>query len=557
MSPGWQILPEQTQILAVHAALLPTGESGQVLLLGGNEHDHNQAIDPKDKPNTVSKKQDIQQEKVRLYDVDSKKISALKGPRMDVFCCGHAYTGDGYLVIGGGTRFWESGEMGHDHLLGGDKALAEGEEHVDGFAGETQCYLFNHDTKRWSKFGEFGKDTQNDLKGRWYPTLLTLPTGNIIALSGQDKKEGTMVLPRIIPNPEISLELSSTVRWNWQNTLGENPEVPMYPRAFVLSDGSIFVGAVKKEGGKPEFGRYILGNKTYQYETLIKSEGQWDDAMQEHYKYASTLLPILPKESKNNRDRLLLTNGPKIYVAFPWNNHIMEIPDNISHRYHACATLLPNGLVFLNGGIAAKEHNGTDDLAVKKSEIFDPGIDWAKGKYNDANAKLTTVEKESEVARNYHSVALLLPDGTVFTAGSSKNGASGPSNEKAEMHIELFAPDYMGVANRLKINKISDDTGKEIKSVLLKSGSKVFFIECDEPERVKGVTLVRFGTSTHAGNFDQRVIVVPFSIESKKIKADLSNISVNVLPPGWYMCWLIDQGNNPCEKSSFLHLKNE
>src|SRR5687767_3279639 len=112
---SFELIAPSAEILAIHAALLPTGSRGKVIILGGDEHNGAQAgdddnpADPADVDNT------------RIYDVAAKTISPSTSPTTDVFCSGHAFLGDGRLLIGGGTESWEGGGGpggGHVHGLG-------------------------------------------------------------------------------------------------------------------------------------------------------------------------------------------------------------------------------------------------------------------------------------------------------------------------------------------------------------------------------------------------------------------------------------------------------
>ncbi|MCA1438577.1 hypothetical protein I6F33_37600, partial [Bradyrhizobium sp. BRP20] len=91
-------------------------------------------------------------------------------------------------------------------------------------------------------------------------------------------------------------------------------------------------------------------------------------------------------------------------------------------RMHLCATLLPDRTVLVNGGSMMEEHAAA---AALEAEIFDP----VSGTW--------TMAAESRVPRLYHSVALLVPDGKVVTAGSN------PARKTEEMRIEVFWPPYL------------------------------------------------------------------------------------------------------------------
>jgi hypothetical protein len=100
-------------------------------------------------------------------------------------------------------------------------------------------------------------------------------------------------------------------------------------------------------------------------------------------------------------------------------------------RMHLCATLLPDRTVLVNGG-AMMEESRTD--ATLEAEIYHPDFSGGAGRW--------AMAAKSRVARLYHSVALLVPDGKVITTGSN------PARKTEELRIEalrrqLDPPDLM------------------------------------------------------------------------------------------------------------------
>ena len=86
------------------------------------------------------------------------------------------------------------------------------------------------------------------------------------------------------------------------------------------------------------------------------------------------------------------------------------------------ATLLADGTVLVTGGSRGTEDpNTTTDNPAYECELWDP----ATGTWTQM-ASLTTI-------RTYHSIALLLPDGRVLSAGGDFGGAS----------AEIYSPPYL------------------------------------------------------------------------------------------------------------------
>src|SRR5262249_25641635 len=128
-------------------------------------------------------------------------------------------------------------------------------------------------------------------------------------------------------------------------------------------------------------------------------------------------------------------------------------------RLFCNAIILPTGDVFVCGGIDGSVIKGgsitervdetvlpppdgyPDARAGRHAELYDPGIRWDSGGRYVGPDRWHTID-EAQVARNYHSTALLMPDGRVWTAGSSKNHAVGDPHQVGELRIELWKPPY-------------------------------------------------------------------------------------------------------------------
>ena len=91
----------------------------------------------------------------------------------------------------------------------------------------------------------------------------------------------------------------------------------------------------------------------------------------------------------------------------------------IHGRTRLNAVLLPDRTIFVSGGGSSPESG-----PVLEAEIYDP------------QAGAWSAAAIATVPRFYHSVALLLPDGRVATAGSN------PDRGDDELRIEIFHPPY-------------------------------------------------------------------------------------------------------------------
>jgi hypothetical protein len=133
------------------------------------------------------------------------------------------------------------------------------------------------------------------------------------------------------------------------------------------------------------------------------------------------------------------------------------------------------------------------------------------------------------VPRLYHSVAVLLPDGTVITAGSN------PARGDEELRLELFHPPYLFRGPRPVIDSVAQTFvyGETID------------IQCREAADIRWVSLIRPTSTTHCLNSDQRLVDVPFSLGAgDRLEATIPN-EPNLAPPGWYMLFLTNRNGIP------------
>ena len=162
--------------------------------------------------------------------------------------------------------------------------------------------------------------------------------------------------------------------------------------------------------------------------------------------------------------------------------------------------------------------------------------------YLSATDQWQTLEAAS-IVRNYHSVALLMPDGRVWTAGSSKNAKQSfvpPGNR--ELTIELYSPPYMS-ASRPQI-LIAPTTAR---------WNQRFVVQTPQPNTIQRVAAIRQGSMTHAFNYDQRYVGLEFQVTGAQELRVKAPPNARVAPPGWYLLFLIDNQGVP-SVGSFIRI---
>jgi hypothetical protein len=210
----WEIVSDNAEVLAIHAALLPTDE---ILYFGGDEH-------------SLDQHNAGQIDNTRLVNVaDYQSITTLPSPTTDVFCSGHAFLGDGRLIVGGGTEQWGANDPNHAHRLN--------------FGGHRACWVYDTQERTWIRVADMNVQPRRDRGGgRWYPTLITLADGKVLAVFGHpsrtDRRHRNDTPERYDPASNL-WELLPAIAQDVPNPLAGGPLLN-YPRLHLLPNGQVF-----------------------------------------------------------------------------------------------------------------------------------------------------------------------------------------------------------------------------------------------------------------------------------------------------------------------------
>jgi len=132
------------------------------------------------------------------------------------------------------------------------------------------------------------------------------------------------------------------------------------------------------------------------------------------------------------------------------------------------------------------------------------------------------------VPRVYHSTALLLSNGSVWTASST------PSQCKPEYRTEIFKPSYFS-ATRPTISG-TPTVGGYGQSIT---------IPTPNPSSISRVSLVRLGATTHHYEANVRLIWLQIGGTSSNSITVSAPLNANLAPPGYYMIHVLDSSLVP------------
>lgn len=403
---------------------------------------------------------------------------------------------DAHLVLpnGTGTDIFCSGAViipssGQVLLVGGDRT-------VNGVRNWSSPDINFYDIKT----GVIKSAGRTMERPRWYPTVMTLANGEILILGGRLDLEHYAPIPEVF-NPQTGWrtlpgadknELFGSQNWN-------------YPRAWQTPRGDVF----------------SLNRLGDMYSVKVDGQGGFTKLPQKVFRGHSYLPSLMYAPGKILSMRLggitynIDINQPEpVIKRAAWSGLA---------RFNATATVLADGKVYVSGGSLRNNDNSSGILSNRLSEIWDPATDkWLPGAV-------------AAKARLYHSVALLLQDGTVLTGAGGAGAKDADNNLDAEIYYPpyLFKADGSGqFAERPAIQAVPDFI----------SWDKAFQLKASAP--IGRFTLVKMGSATHSQVYDQRFIELNF-----KQNGDVYEVSAPsnplVAPPGYYFLFAVDRQGVP------------
>ncbi len=406
------------------------------------------------------------------WDPKTGKFIDIPNTYQDAFCAAQVLLEDGRVLVNGGNST----------------------------KGKKESTLFDYRTNKWI--------AQPDMNmGRWYNTSVALPNGTVFtALGGGGGQyperwtegQGWKLIPGINLQEPI-LDYSSYFENDW------------HPFLNLAPNGKLF-----NAGPTPQM-HWIDPNGNGSIKSLGTRPSDWypKDGVVVMYEQGKLLFAGGTRNGIDNQatDRAMTIDinqeVPKVTLI-----NALHTPRRFSN-----GVVLPSGEVLVIGG----NTNGIkydDQFSVLTPELWNPQTQtWRE-------------LADMSVPRNYHSTALLLPDGRVWSGGGGLCGSC-PGNH---LDAQLFSPPYLfnqdgSLAKRPTII----DAPATIKR------SEEFTVKTSQD--IKTFRLIKLSSLTHSVNTDLRAINLTFDTVSSgeyKVKA---HDNINVMTPGYWMLFALnDQG---------------
>ncbi|GAA2931782.1 kelch motif-containing protein [Streptomyces enissocaesilis] len=361
-------------------------------------------------------------------------------------------------------------------------------------------------------------------EARWYPTLVTLQDGRVLAVSGLDDVGAILSGDNEYYDPETKKWSKAPFRY-----------FPTYPALFLTKGGKLFYSGANAGYGPAEKGRdpgiWDLERNTFKKVGGLTDLDQTETA-------ASLVLPpaqdqrvmILGGGGVGESDK---ATGRTAIIDLNEENPAFESGPRLPQgtRY-LNSVIMPDDTVFTSGG--SRDYRGRGASNILKAQFYDP----------KANAFKEAAEPT--VGRNYHSEALLLPDGRVVTFGSDSLFGDKDNTKlgKFEQRMEVYTPPYLYRDKALR--PVLGAGPRELAA----SGTATF--KTAHPERIERARLMRPSAVTHTTDVEQRSIELGLEKGKGEVTVEVPD-DKTLVPPGWYMLFVTDREGTPSE-AKWIHV---
>ncbi len=375
------------------------------------------------------------------------------------------------------------------HLPDGSLFLAGGNSTPEN-DGLKQTHIFNPSTNSWSLLDETMAEE------RWYPSVTPLSNGEMLITEGGP------------PTPEVRSTAGALRKLEGAS----RGDLALYPWLDVGPNGRAF---------------YSGPNRTM-LSLDPKGEGDWEE-----FGPRDNIDRDYGSHAVYNVGKTLVTGGGRPatdtarVIDFTGNQATSQPTASMAHRRRQHnLTVLADGTVLATGGLSSGAPLVDLNNGVYEAELWNP----ATGQWRTQAAMDRT--------RQYHSTALLLPDGRVLSSGGGVCGDCDVAGY-LQKNAEVFTPPYLFQENGQPAPRptISSAPG------VVNYGAPLQ-ISTPDSASISKVALVRLGAVTHSVNMEQRYIPLTFNAGSGALTA-AGPANANIAPPGPYMLFVIDAAGVP------------
>ncbi len=380
---------------------------------------------------------------------------------------------------------------GFAHLPDGTPFLAGGNRNIN-LEGLDVTHFFDEASNSWL----LGPTMQEG--NRWYPSVTPLANGEMLITSGG-------------PGTHEVLSTSGTLR----SLTDARWYMDLYPWLQAAPNGNAFYFGPGNEMAYIDTAGTGSMTAVEPRDSLVRSYGSY--AM-----YDIGKIVACGGGLSSNKTVTIDIKNPNIAPI------VTQPADMAFGRRQHNLTALPDGTVLATGGNSSGATLIDMDANVFAAELWDPTTQTWR-----------TISSASEV-RQYHSTAILLPDGRVFTGGGGLCATCFDVGY-LQKNFEIFTPPYLykkDGSGDLADRPVIDSAPSAV------AYNDTFSVVTPDAANIKGAVLMRVSSVTHSVDFEQRRVPLKFSTDGSGLTL-AAPPNANIAPPGMYMLFLIDNNGVP------------
>jgi hypothetical protein len=378
------------------------------------------------------------------------------------------------------------------------------------FWGSRKSYIFDPYSETYKKVSDLNI-------ARWYPTLVGLKDGNVLAVSGLNQFGQWINGQSEIFNPQ-------TKTWRLDPRLKK--AFPTYPSLYLMPDGDLFFTGASTGYGPakgPDRTPGIWNPRTNAFRPVpgIRDPNLLETA-------GSVLLP--PAQ----RQRYAIVGGGGVGESAKSTGRIDIVDlDSKDPRWHAAGSLpegtrypeiviTPTDGVVISGG--SRYYRGMHGSDIMKTFMMSPSSGMLMEMANPL------------VGRDYHSEGLLLPSGKILTLGGNPlfGNKQDTEPEVFRQQITVYSPPYLFHGPRPTL------TGGPTQ---MRRGETADFVTPDASDIVKA-RLMHPSAVTHVTDVQQRSIALTLVPHAGSVALTIPR-GAGLVPSGWYMMFVDDRAGVP------------